>query len=345
MKNTFCIVSTFVLLLLTFYSSSNSIEPPPYTSLSLEGIQATLNENYLFAEERFRQVISSDSQNPAGYFFLGALYQAEMMDYESDFREKEFYSTLETAIKLAQKKIRSVDESPWDYFYLGNSYGYLGVYKARKGSWWSALKNAMEAKSAFKKAVELDSTLYDAYLGLGSYHYWTSYFTKTFAWLPFFTDERERGIEELKTTVEKSIFSRVTALNALIWIYIKEKDYSKAIALADMLQKEYPDGKIFLWASAMACYETYNWEKAIEYYNLVIKKLERNTEEQYYNLIECKYHIAECYFNFGDFSECMQICKEALGYKLDEKTRERQENKLERIEELLEKSLKITGKK
>jgi tetratricopeptide (TPR) repeat protein len=268
-----------------------------------------------------------------------------MMDYESDFKEEEFYSALEKAIQLAQKRISCGSSTSWDYLYLGNSYGYLGVYKARKGSWWSAFRNAMEAKSAFKKAVELDSTLYDAYLGLGSYHYWTSHFTKTFAWLPFFADERERGKRELNLAAEKSLFSKVAAWNALIWIYIKEKDYSQAIELAKGLQEEYPEGKLFLWAIATAYYEKYDWENAIEYYNLISKKLKTNPGKNHYNLIECKYYIAQSYFNFGDFAQCIEACQEALSFKLDSKTKERQEDKLDKLEELLKKSLKITGRK
>ena len=316
-----------------------------YINLINEGINATLNESYLYAEGRFKQIIREKPEDPAGYFFLGALYQAEMMDYEGDFKEKEFFSNLETSIKLAGKRIKSGQESPWDYLYLGNSYGYMGVYKARKGGWWPAFKNALKAKSAFKKAVELDPKFYDAYVGLGSYHYWTSYYTKSFAWLPFFADERKRGKEELNLAAGKALFSRVAALNALIWIHIKEKNYSKAILLADSLQKEYPDGKIFLWALATAYYERYDWHKAIEYYGLIKKKLNNNSAENYYNLIECQYRIADSYFNLGNFPECISICREALNYDLDKKTKERQKEKLSKIKEFLEKSLKITGRK
>lgn len=316
-----------------------------YINLINEGINATLNENYLYAEGRFKQIIREKPEDPAGYFFLGALYQAEMMDYEGDFKEKEFFSNLETSINLARKRIKSGKETPWDYLYLGNSYGYLGVYKARKGGWWPAFKNALKAKSAFKKAVELNPNFYDAYVGLGSYHYWTSYFTKSFAWLPFFADERKKGVEELKLAAKESLFSKVTALNALIWIYIKEKNYSPAIALADSLQKEYPDGKIFLWALATAYYEKFDWHKTIEFYRLIKKKLNNNPAENYYNLTECQYRIADSYFNSGDFAECISICREALSYDLDKKTRERQKEKLNKIKELLDKSLRITGKK
>jgi len=325
--------------------SGRSSDSSTYINLIIEGINATLNENYLYAESRFKQIIREEPEDPAGYFFLGALYQAEMMDYEGDFKEEEFYSNLETAIRLAKKRIKSGKETPWDYLYLGNSYGYLGVYKARKGGWWPAFKNALKAKSAFKKAVELNPNFYDAYVGLGSYHYWTSYFTKSFAWLPFFADERKKGMEELKLAAKESLFSRVASLNALIWIYIKEKSYSPAITLADSLQKEYPDGKIFLWALATAHYEKYDWHKAIEYYGLIKKKLNNNPAENYYNLIECQYLIADSYFNSGDFPECISICREALSYDLDKKTRERQREKLSKIKELLDRSLRIIGKK
>ncbi|HVP36123.1 MAG TPA: tetratricopeptide repeat protein [Terriglobales bacterium] len=333
-------------------ADSLSVDPPgqpvdsaQYINLIIEGINATLNENYLYAQGKFRQIIKEKPEDPAGYFFLGALYQAEMMDYEGDFKEEEFYSELEIAIRLARNRIKSGKETPWDYLYLGNAYGYLGVYKARKGGWWPAFKNALKAKSAFKKAVELDPKFYDAYVGLGSYHYWTSYYTKSFAWLPFFADDREKGIEELKLAAKESLFSRVAALNALIWIYIKEKNYSLAIALADSLQKEYPDGKIFLWALATAYYEKYDWHNAIEFYGLIKKRLDNNPAENYFNLIECQYIIADSYFNLGDFTECISTCREALSYDLDKRMRERQKDKLNKIRELLDKSLKITGRK
>jgi tetratricopeptide (TPR) repeat protein len=351
----FIFISLFIFTSVAFPSdSADSLQDDPsgrssdssfYINLINEGINATLNENYLYAEGRFKQIIREKPEDPAGYFFLGALYQAEMMDYEGDFKEKEFYSELETAIKLARNRMKSGKETPWDYLYLGNSYGYLGVYKARKGGWWPAFKNTLKAKSAFKKAVELNPRFYDAYVGLGSYHYWTSYFTKSFAWLPFFSDERKKGKEELKLAAKESLFSKVAALNALIWIYIKEKNYSPAIALADSLQKEFPDGKIFLWALATAYYEKFDWHKAIEYYGLIKKKLNNNPAENYYNLIECQFRIADSYFNAGDFAECISTCREALSYDLDKKTRERQKEKLSKIKELLEKSLKITGRK
>jgi hypothetical protein len=352
---TLLFISPFILTLVVFPSepidslrddpSALSSDSSYYLNLINQGINASLNENYLYAQGKFKQIIKEKPEDPAGYFFLGALYQAEMMDYEGDFKEKEFYSELEAAIQLARNRIKSDKGTSWDYLYLGNSYGYIGVYKARKGGLWPAFKNALKAKSAFKKAVELNPDFYDAYVGLGSYHYWTSYYTKSFAWLPFFADERKKGKEELKLAAEKSLFSKAAALNALIWIYIKEKNYSPAIALADSLQKEYPDGKIFLWALATAYYEKYDWHKAIEFYGLIKKKLNNNPAENYYNLIECQYQIADSYFNIGDFGECILTCREALGYELNRKTRERQKEKLNKIKELLDESLKITGRK
>ena len=63
----FILIST-VILHYPLSACPQSQKYPPYTNLVLEGIKATLNEEYLFAENRFKQVISSDSRNPAGYF-------------------------------------------------------------------------------------------------------------------------------------------------------------------------------------------------------------------------------------------------------------------------------------
>lgn len=191
--------------------------------LLLQGIDASFRENYTPAESIFNIVVQLAPQDPAGYFFKAALYQAQMVDYESDFKEKEFYENVNLAKKLAQERIKKNKKDAWAYLLLGNAYGAKGLYDARKGNWWSGLNNGLYAKSALKEAIKHNQELYDAHVGLGSYHYWASVVTKAFWWLPFIGDHREEGIKELKLAYEKSIFSSDAAANGLVWMYIQEK--------------------------------------------------------------------------------------------------------------------------
>ena len=334
---------------LSFAQKYLDYQDPQIKKFILEGIQATFQENYPLAESRFKTLIETAPEDPAGYFFKAALYQAQMIDYESNFREKDFYKNIKMAKKFARRRIKKDKNDAWAYLILGNAYGSKAVYDAKKGNWWSGLNNGLYAKSAFKETIKHDPKIYDAYLGLGSYHFWASVITKAFWWFPFIGDHREKGISEVKLAYEKSIFSRGAAASGLIWIYIEEKKFDQAINLAQKMQSEYPQGKSFLWALAQAYYEKRDWHNALLKYQELLERIEKNNPsgdfDQSYNLIECRFYIANCLLSLVRYGECDSVCQEILNLPLDENIQKRQRSKLEKTQKLLEKSSEFGGGK
>ena len=354
------ILAFFALLLLvprlSFSQKYLDYQDEKTKNLLQEGIDASFREDYPQAESIFERVILMAPQDPAGYFFLAALYQAEMVDYESNFRENEFYKNVNSAKRLSAERIESNKEDAWAYLLLGNSYGAKGLYDARKGNWWSGLNNGLSAKSALKEALKHKPDLYDAYVGLGSYHYWASVVTKAFWWLPFFGDHREEGLEEMTLAYEKSTFSSDAAANGLIWMYIQEKNFDVALSLSEKMQAKCPQGKSFLWGVAQAYFEKRDWNNALIKYKELVEKLEANRMnlkfdpksigsgnspadlDQSYNLIECQYYIANCFFSLGKYKDCTSACEKTLNSNYSEQIRKRQKGRLKSIERLLEKA-------
>jgi len=317
--------------------------------LLLEGIEATFQENYPLAESRFETLIQMAPEDPAGYFFKAALYHAQMIDYESNFKENDFHKNIKMAKKLARKRIKRDKKDAWSYLILGNTYGAKAVYDAKRGKWWSGLNNGLYAKSALKEAIKHNPKIYDAYVGLGAYHFWASVTTKAFWWLPFIGDHRQKGISQVKLAYEKSTFSSGAAASGLIWIYIEEKKFDQAISLAQKMQSKYPQGKSFLWALAQAYYEKKDWHNALLKYQELLERIERNhasgNPDQSYNLIECKFFIANCLFSLGRYDECISVCEQISNLPLDKRIQKRQKAKLKKTQEMLEKSLEFVGRK
>ena len=343
--------AAFVLLNppLSFSEKYLDYQSPRIQAVVLEGIHASFREDYALAESSFHALIRMAPQDPAGYFFLAALYHAQMIDYESDFREKELYENVKIAKKLARQRIKENKKDAWAHVILGNSYGVKAVYNAMKGKWWSGLNEGLSAKSALKKAVKLNPELYDAFVGLGSYHYWASVKTRALWWLPFIGDHRQKGISQTSLAYERSIFSSAAAASGLIWMYISEKQYDQAIGLAQEMQSEYPAGKSFLWPLAQAYFEKRNWNDALSTYQDLLERLERDqasgNPDQSYNLIESRFYIANSLFILGRYAECDSVCQEILSFPLDEKIMKRQKKKLKRARELSEKSLELLARR
>ena len=321
-----------------FSQQGSEEQEPQTTELIQEGIEATIRENYGLAERNFQEIISREPEDPAGYFFLAGCYQTQMIDWESDFREKEFYQNLEKSIELSKQRIEKDKKDLWAYFYLGNSYGSMAVHDANHKRWWSGLRKGLKAKSALKELVELDSTFYDAYLGLGSYHYWASVVTKMLRWLPFFRDEREKGMEEVKLAAEKSVYSKESAQYGLIYMYLEEKEYEKAIGLAKRMNQRFPESKLFLWPLAEAVYLKRDWIGAIGWYQEILRLIGDSDPSGYFNSIECRERIAQCYFNLEMFEKCKEECEKILGFPLSKEVEKKQKDKLKQTERLLKKS-------
>ena len=326
------------LTILSLSISSSFAQQPE--DLILGGMHAVFQDSFSQAESCFAQIIKDSPEHPQGYFFLAALLQAEMMDKEKYSREEEFHKNIQKSIELSKNQIESDPKDAWAYLFLGNSYGYLAVYQGKRGGGWSALKNGLRAKSNFKKAIELDSTLYDAYLGLGSYCYWSSVVTKNLRWLPFFSDKRKEGIELLKITATKSTFSKEAAVNALIWAYINEKWYPLAIKHSKDMCERYPGGKLFLWALATAQYQSSDWAEAYASYSKLLEKIEAAQPQNYHNLIQCRAKMASALFNLENKKECINECEKIFNYPIDENIREKQKDNLELAKRLLEISKK-----
>jgi tetratricopeptide (TPR) repeat protein len=336
----------FTLFIVLFLALQSSKTFPQYTTdnqqlttkeLILRGIDSSIRENYQLAEDIFKRIISTEPENPEGYFFLGACYQTQMIDLENDFREEDFYQNMEKTIELSQKRIEKDKNDIWAHFYLGNAYGSMAVYDAKHKRWWSGLKKGLKAKSAFKKVIEQDSAFYDAYLGLGSYHYWASVVTKAFRWLPFFRDERKKGVEEVKLAAEKSLYSKESAQYNLIYIFLEEKEYDRAIDLAKAMNLEFPESKLFLWPLAEAIYLKRDWRNCIIWYEKILELIGNPDPSGYFNTIECRHRIAECYFRMKMFERCKEECEKILSYSLNKEVKKKLKKELKDTKKLLKK--------
>jgi len=320
---------------------------PAIRNLLRQGIEASFREDYGPAETCFDSLVSLAPDDPTGYFFRAVLYHAQMIDYESPYREKEFDKNVKMAKKLARERIKKNKNDAWTYLLLGNSYGAKAVYDARRGKWFSGLEEGLMAKSALKEAVKRDPELYDAYVGLGSYHYWASVMTKAFHWLPFIGDDREQGMAEMQMAVDKSTFSSTAAASGLVWMYIHEGNFDQAIDLAQRMQSKYPQGKSFLWPLAEAYYDKLDWNNALSRYQELRNRLQeehdRENVDQSYNLVECRFFIAHCLFGLGRYVQCDSVCREILNFPLDGAVQKRHKEKLRKIQALAEKCRKITG--
>ncbi len=325
-----------------FFLTLNTVSPSSSTWERIEkGVGLSNNGQYGKAFELFDRIIAERPQCPTGYFFKAAALQAKMMDFEDYRWESEFYALLDTTEELCRRIGRRNGADPWAEFFLGGALGFRAAYQAKRGHWWSGFKNGRRAKASLEEALRLDPQLWDAYLGLGTYHYWRSRMTRFLRWLPFISDEREKGIRELWLAAQKGHFSSAAAKEGLAWIYIEEGEYGKALSLSEELCKLYPSGRSFLWGKARALWGEGDWQGAEDTYRRILNSVEAEEFDNHYNAIECRYWIARSLFNRQVYSGCIRECQAIFRYDPPPAVRRRLRERLEETAQLLSQAQKL----
>lgn len=310
---------------------------------ALAGIHLSLSEQFRSADSVFARISAEFVSSPIGPLFAAGNAQAEMLDTESLHRREDF----ERYVNEAESRVRRVDNASSSRaeseFVLGVAAGYRAVYESKWGGWFAALKQGLRARKHFQKALELDSTLCDARLGLGTYYYWKSAKTDWINWLPIVSDERQHGLEFLRRVIDCGSYARETARAALAAALINEGEYAATIAHADTLAGLFPDAKGPIWLKAKAHYALYEWDLAVQQFNLLESRIHASGTGNFYNLIECAYYRAQCHWGAGRYREALAECGKALTYPANEETKHRQKDRLNELRKLQRKLVKMLG--
>ncbi len=298
------------------------------------GIEQTLRNDFVGAESTFTRLINRYPERPCGYFYLAATYQAEILDAE-DYRElPRFKKLMDTAIQKAEALRSEEPPTPWVYFMEGSAYLYKSFMDSKTGRIWGAYRNALRGVDRLNKAIGMDSTFYDAYLGVGSYRYWKSRKAKSLTWLPFLKDEREQGLRMVRTAIEKGSLVKYVGKDQLAWIEIDRGNWEEALALALENHRRYPESRFFMWTLTEIYYKSQKWKEAMQWYQRLLKIVRALPENNHYNEATCLLRIAEIYAHFGDYRTARLYCQELLQLHFDKDVRKRVKKKIEQAKQL-----------
>uniref|UniRef100_A0A7C4U7N5 Uncharacterized protein n=1 Tax=candidate division WOR-3 bacterium TaxID=2052148 RepID=A0A7C4U7N5_UNCW3 len=265
-------------------------------SLILEGIQISYEEEFSKAESIFNIVINNDTLHPAGYFFKSALYQLKYFDMGYDSIKEFFFNLQKKGISVAKRYVEKNPDDPWGYFFLGGFHTLNVFLYGYNGDYINALKNLFPALDNINKSVKMDSTIYDAYLGLGGYDYFKGM-------LPFMGSEKEKAFKEIKISIDKGKYTRFLSSSALANLYIREKRYEDARKIIKELIREFPGSRTFLWHYFNSFYYEGEIDSAI-YYGYKLMEL---SKDNYYCYIQSVYFISELLLKKGEKKKVREI--------------------------------------
>ena len=329
------VIITALFLLLPLTATSALDLDSTYVVQLRRGINYTIVEQFDSARMVFRQMLATDSLDHAARLYLAGVDHAEMMDREDYSHKDRFEADADATIQLAERNLAAARDSAWAYLTIGNAHAYVASLEAKAGSWWTAMRRGLKAKGAYLDALKIDRNLYDAYLGLGTYHYWKSAKTEFINWLPFVGDRKDDGVSELQLAVDSSLFSNDLARNSLIWIQLERKEPQLALENARELSAKFPQSRLIKWGMAFSCYAAGRMHEAVNYFGEIVTSLESDSTQNYFNLIECRYHRGKIFLSVNDSTAARQEFQILLGYPASSEIRDRQKGKISECKRLL----------
>lgn len=290
---------TFICLFAGISAAQPADDPylTPARQHFLVAVQKLLFDNrFVEADSVIAAYRQSAPFDPTGILFQAGSLVTQMTDREEEISPDLFKALIDSCLKLTDDilDLGTPRERAWRYLIRGHAHAYRSIYSSHFGSFTAAIDHGFDAKGEYQRGLKADSTLYDLYFGLGSYHYWKSAKAGFLRWIGIFSNDKDKGIRELRLAADSSLVSREAATNALIWVYFDNDQFEEAKSLVDSAMHRYPNGKAFLWPLAKALYEKKEFAAASTTFAELRRRL-TNQPGNYYNLIECDYYLTKCH--------------------------------------------------
>jgi hypothetical protein len=189
----------------------NGKSDPGLDKSVLAGLEHLQHERFSRSLRVFEKIKGDYPDHPVGYFLVAVALDAKMYFYCSSANESEFMKNCEQAIEVGERLLQKTPDDKWLLFFTGGAYGYMGTYKARYKNYITSFRNGWTGVSMLKKIYKKDKTFVDVLLGLGTYNFWSSKFSKALWWMPGLSDKRELGINQLKKVVQQGEYTRYAA--------------------------------------------------------------------------------------------------------------------------------------
>lgn len=279
-----------------------------------KGKQQIYNFHLDDALTTFRQMQDRYPNYPHGYFYESYITAILFSQDRTNSRlDSLLQAVVNDAIEIAEKYKKITSESPEALYYLGVSYGIRGIYYVVNRNYIGGYIYGKRAKNYLEKTVEVDSTYYDAYVGLGIFHYYVDLMpgiVKFLAGLLGFHGDKEQGMKEIQLTMEKGRFFKMEAEFVYAFFrYFLEGDEKTGVNIFFSLKEQYPDNPALTLLIGYHHRLKGQVRKAIEYFSTVPDSF--STTLPQFTVIKY-YNTAVCYFRLNQLQKAEQTLDEII---------------------------------
>lgn len=295
---------------------STPIDVHHFTPTELHHIQNALHNAFrgeYHQTLKIFQTLDADSLGaPVGEFGCAYIYQHMMDEARSTAFDSAGYAFADSAIRIGER-LKKIDKGNMkNVLFLAGAYGMRGIRKLYRDKYFSAFRDGLKARSLLLTLEKHAPRLHDMYYGLGVYHYWKSRGSRYFWWLPFISDDRDKGIKEIKHAIQHGLLSEYAARLGLLPILNNTGAWEEMLTVATYVQQVYPENLFCRWYVGKAYTRLQRWKDAVSYWEETEQRL---LQLPYYGidgLVECWYYRAVSLEGTGNYRQAAELYQQIL---------------------------------
>jgi len=243
---------SLLLMLITCLVHSQTDIGEAFESHTRRGINFVYNLEFENADREFQEMVMLKPQHPAGHFFLAMVqWWRILVDIDNEQYDDDFHASLDRVIDLCDAMLKKNPNDVTALFFKGGSIGYQGRLHTHRSQWLAAANAGRKALPIVQEASSLDPNNFDILLGSGIYNYFAEVIPQQYPFVkPLLlfvpAGDKQKGIQQLTAAAEKGKYADVESSYFLMQLYYQfEKDYPKALRLAQNLHERFPNNMIF----------------------------------------------------------------------------------------------------
>lgn len=308
-----------ILICLVLINEVDSLFWEPLDSLILKGLEFSYAEKYKEAEFYFELAIRNYPESPIGYLYKAGLLDLYMLDFETDVYESTFYKLCDEAIMRSQRiRDRYGSDSAilaLSYFTEGSAHAYKAIRKGRNKEYLSALNGGLKSVELLRKCIDIDSTIYDAYLPLGVFEFAMVKIPKAFRWVVPGDYSKDEALRKIELSIQKSKYIGILAKNAYVWVLSYDNQLDSALKVAQELVELYPGSRTFRWTLSYVQRRSGNWKNALKNHEVILYLTLRDQPWNSYNIALSLYYLSISSYITGDKRRALfyaEACKNEM---------------------------------
>jgi tetratricopeptide (TPR) repeat protein len=258
-----------ILLLFVIAPPCALVASPPNLSLP-PTVPAILDDIYSgrrdMALVKIHQLEEQSPDDPLGYLLEAEAEWWRIWLASADFKygmtmarhrdkttaDANYFELTSKAYRLAESNLRQQDTGEM-HLYAGLADALASRLYSLRGENRATARAGVRARENFLKALDLDPSLSDAYLGLGLYNYYVDTLSGIARVLRFFMGipggSKEEGIRQLQRAIQEGqLTSTLARFYLALNLHTYDQQYEQALQVLDPLVEKYPQNPIFLLA-------------------------------------------------------------------------------------------------